>query len=71
MKSEYTINLLDVAAPKTTLLGQAMRALMAKGHDIQLTGDIPGLFSVDGGPEITTNQLISLSGVAVAIRSRI
>jgi hypothetical protein len=59
----YTINVLDVAAPKTTILGKAIRALMDKGHDVSLTGDIPGLFTIDGGPELTTSQLISLSGI--------
>ena len=34
--------------------------LQRSGHAVAMTGDIPGLWRVDNGPEITTNQLLSL-----------
>jgi hypothetical protein len=39
----------------------AIKRLEKHGREVGLTGDIPGLFRIDGGPEITTNQLISIA----------
>lgn len=38
----------------------AITFLQSLGHDVGLTGDIPGLFHVDGR-EVTTNQLIDIA----------
>lgn len=42
---------------RTAILAK-IAALQAAGHMVSMTGDIPGLWRVDNGPEITTNQLI-------------
>lgn len=39
---------------------QATRILEAKGHTVEAT-DIPGLFRINGGPELTTSQLLSVA----------
>ena len=35
-----------------------IKALQQAGHTVTMTGDIPGLWRVDDGPELTTNQLL-------------
>lgn len=42
------------------MLQQAINALTGRGHSVA-ESNIPGLFRVDGGPEITTNQLMGLA----------
>jgi hypothetical protein len=42
------------------LILDAITFLQSLGHDVGLTGDIPGLFHVDGR-EVTTNQLIDIA----------
>ncbi len=63
MTNTRTRNLLDLVAPSKTILGAAIRRLLDQGRTVELTGGIPGLFRVDGGAELTTNQLVKMSGV--------
>lgn len=57
------VNLLDLmtSRPRPNPVALAIKRIENAGHDVQLTGDIPGLFRVDGGPEITTNQLMQIA----------
>ena len=38
----------------------AVRYLQSKGHEVGMTGDIPGLWHVDGR-EVTTGQLLDIA----------
>ena len=38
-----------------------LAALEAAGHRVEQQ-DVPGLWRIDGGPELTSNQLLSVAG---------
>ena len=48
----------EVPAPRVIL--DAIKFLQLLGHDVGLTGDLPGLFHIDGR-EVTTGQLIDIA----------
>lgn len=60
---QTTINLLDMflKMPSMNPLAAAIKRIEDSGHDVSLTGDIPGLFRIDGGAELTTGQLLDIA----------
>lgn len=44
-------------------------ALRSAGHSVGMT-DVTGLWRIDGGPELTTNQLLGMEPTALQILSR-
>ena len=54
----------DAMMPNTSMIESAIRALRQAGHIVTAADSIPGLFHIDGGPELTTNQLIGLAAKA-------
>lgn len=49
------------APVRKTSVQIAIEALAERGRRVEPSGLIPGLYRIDGGPEITTNQLIHIS----------
>lgn len=49
------------APARQTSLQIAINALTERGRRVEQSGLIPGLYRIDDGPEITTNQLIQIS----------
>ena len=52
------VSLLDLmtSGPRPNPVALAIKRLEDGGHGVLLTGDIPGLFRIDGGPEIITKR---------------
>ena len=48
-------------APAQNPFDAATRALSAAGHTVAPAGDIPGLYSIDGGPELTAHQVADVA----------
>lgn len=48
----------------------AIQKLMRRGHRVEICADIPGLFRIDGGPELTTGQLIGVAAKSDALMAR-
>jgi hypothetical protein len=57
------VNILDLMTegPRPNLVALAIKRIESAGNAVQLTGDIPGLFRINDGPELTTRQLLDVA----------
>lgn len=50
---------LGLSVPATSILKETIDRLVREGHVVEQQ-DIPGLFRIDGGTELTINQMLSI-----------
>lgn len=58
-------NMADAQAEATRKLGStlqaATKALTDAGHSVEPSGDIPGLYRINGGAELTVGQVVDVA----------